>query len=169
MAREVMLSTSTAAHLKHDIAQTKPHKHDIALTKPHTEVQAYTEALEERLADTLREPQDEKQGAGSIKEEKYDSLVDLGALQDFQGVQWDEAVSFILTLDVDFSSVADSEAFKGEAINNFATAARIHAMHVKVTPLCVDSLTVDDDDDAFIIHQVEMLIAQAAGDHRTGK
>lgn len=40
-----------------------------------TEVQAYAEALEERLADTLKEPQDEKQGAGSSKEEKYDSKV----------------------------------------------------------------------------------------------
>jgi len=40
-------------------------------------VQAYTEALEVRLADTLKEPHDEKQGAGSSKEGKYDSKVEL--------------------------------------------------------------------------------------------
>jgi hypothetical protein len=39
-------------------------------------------------------------------------------------------------------------------------------MHGKVTALCAGSLTVDDEDDRFIIHQAEMLIAKAAGDDR---
>jgi hypothetical protein len=65
---------------------------------------------------------------------------------------WDEAVPFTLTLDVDFNSIGDKEAFKRDVINDVATAANIDAKYVKVKALRAGSVMVD------------MLIAKEAGD-----
>jgi hypothetical protein len=65
---------------------------------------------------------------------------------------WDEAVPFTLTLDVDFNSIGDKEAFKRDVIEDVATAANIDAKHVKVKALRAGSVMVD------------MLIAKEAGD-----
>jgi hypothetical protein len=64
----------------------------------------------------------------------------------------DDAVLFTLTLDVDFKSIGDSEAFKRDVVEDVATAAKIDAKHVKVTALRAGSVIVD------------MLIAKEAGD-----
>ncbi len=65
---------------------------------------------------------------------------------------WDDAVLFTLTLDVDFKSIGDSEAFKRDVVLDVATAAKINSKHVKVTALRAGSVIVD------------MLIAKEAGD-----
>jgi hypothetical protein len=65
---------------------------------------------------------------------------------------WDDAVLFTLTLDVDFKSIGDSEAFKRDVVLDVATAAKIDSKHVKVTALRAGSVIVD------------MLIAKEAGD-----
>jgi hypothetical protein len=68
------------------------------------------------------------------------------------GPQWDEAVPFTLTLDMDLSSIGDEEAFKRDVITDVATAAKIDAKHVRVRALRAGSV---------IVH---MLIAKEAGD-----
>ena len=68
------------------------------------------------------------------------------------GPQWDEAVPFTLTLDMDLNSMGDEEAFKRDVITDVATAANIDVKHVRVTTLRAGSVIVD------------MLIAKEAGD-----
>jgi hypothetical protein len=68
------------------------------------------------------------------------------------GMQWDEAVPFTLTLDMDLNCIGDEEAFKRDVITDVATAANIDVKHVRVTALRAGSV---------IVH---MLIAKEAGD-----
>jgi hypothetical protein len=66
--------------------------------------------------------------------------------------QWDDAVPFTFTLDMDLKSIGDEEVFKKDLITDVATAAKIDAKHLRVTALRAGSVIVD------------MLIAKAAGD-----
>ena len=66
--------------------------------------------------------------------------------------QWDDAVPFTFTLDMDLKSIGDEEVFKRDLITDVAAAAKIDAKHLRVTALRAGSVIVD------------MLIAKAAGD-----
>ena len=66
------------------------------------------------------------------------------------GEEWDDAVPFTITLDMDFNCIGDKEEFKRDVINDVAAAGKIDAKHVKVTALRAGSVIVD------------MLIAKAA-------
>jgi hypothetical protein len=63
----------------------------------------------------------------------------------------EEAVPFKLTLDMDFNSIKDTEAFKKDVQKDVATAAKIDEKHVRVIGLRAGSV-------------VDMLIASEAGD-----
>jgi hypothetical protein len=64
-----------------------------------------------------------------------------------------EAVPFaILTLDLDFNSIGDDEAFKQDVIKDVATAANVDTKHMKIAALHAGSVIAD------------LLLAPAAGD-----
>ena len=63
----------------------------------------------------------------------------------------EEAVPFKVTLDMDFTSIKDTEAFKKDVQKDVATAAKIDERHVRVIGLRAGSV-------------VDMLIASEAGD-----
>jgi len=63
----------------------------------------------------------------------------------------EEAVPFKLTLDMDFNSIKDTEAFKKDVQKDVATAAKIDIKHVRVIGLRAGRV-------------VDMLIASEAGD-----
>jgi hypothetical protein len=67
-------------------------------------------------------------------------------------VSWNEAVPFTLTLDVDFNSIGDHEAFKQGVIKDVGTAANLSAKYIKIAALRAGSVIV------------EMLIASEAGE-----
>ena len=64
----------------------------------------------------------------------------------------EEAVPFKITLDMDFNSIKDTEAFKKDVQKDVATAAKVDEKHVRVIGLRAGSVLVD------------MLIASEAGD-----
>jgi hypothetical protein len=58
-------------------------------------------------------------------------------------VSWHEAVPFTVTLDVDFNSIRDQEAFQQGVMKDIAKAAKVNVKYVKIAGLRAGSVIID--------------------------